>query len=124
MASILLIDDMKGVRESVAMVLSSAGHQVTQAIDGADGLKQVSQGQFDLIITDVLMPNADGIEMLMELKSTGVKTPILAMSGGSPMVKGRDALSIARAHATETILKPFSRFEILEVVERLVPSKA
>lgn len=104
------------------MVLSSAGHHVTEAIDGADGLKQASQGQFDLIITDVLMPHADGIEMLMALKSHGVTTPVLAMSGGSPLIDGRDALSIARTHATETILKPFSRFEILEIVDRLAPA--
>jgi len=124
LASILLIDDMKGVRETVGMVLSSAGHHVTAAADGADGLKLASQGRFDLIITDVLMPHADGIEMLMALKSHGVKTPILAMSGGSALIEGRDALSIARAHATETIVKPFSRFEILEIVDRLVPANA
>ena len=68
MANILLIEDMKGVRESLAMVLEKGGHQVTQAVTGSEGLDSARAQTPDLVITDILMPDVDGSEVVIALK--------------------------------------------------------
>jgi len=121
MAAILLIDDMKGVRESLAMILEKAGHQVTQAAEGAQGLSAAAGGKFDLVITDILMPQVDGTEVIMQLRDSArlSRTPILAISGGGADVPAEEALKIAESFADEVMPKPFSRDDILAAVTRL-----
>ena len=120
MANLLLIEDMKGVRDSLSMVLEGAGHTVTQAESGAAGLQAAQAQSFDLVITDILMPELDGSEVIMALKKDRSGTlPILAMSGGGNAVSADDALVLAKKFADEVMQKPFSRDEILSAVERL-----
>lgn len=121
MAKILLIEDMKGVRDSLTMILERSDHTVIQAENGAAGLKLASGARFDLIITDILMPEVDGIEVIMKLKDQTPtnSTPILAISGGGASVSAENALTLARTFADEVLAKPFSRDDILSVVERL-----
>ena len=120
MANLLLIEDMKGVRESLTMVLEMAGHNVTTAGTGKDGIQAEQQQNFDLVITDILMPEVDGSEVIMELKqNSDSKTPVLGMSGGGSMVSAKEALRLADEYADEVMQKPFSRDEILSAVDRL-----
>ncbi len=124
MAKILLIEDMKGVRESLSLILDRSGHDVVQAENGEAGLKLCEGANFDLIITDILMPKVDGVEVIMQLKnqSQSKATPILAISGGGANVSAENALTIARNFADEVLAKPFSRDDILMVVDRLTQS--
>lgn len=120
MAKILLIEDMKGVRESLAMVLEKGGHDVRQAVSGTEGLEAAKQNPVDLVITDILMPDLDGSEVVITLKKEhGDKLPVLAMSGGSSVVTADNALALAREFADEVMPKPFSRDDILAAVDRL-----
>ncbi len=119
MASILLIEDMNSVRTSLATVLQTAGHTVVEADDGEAGLDKARGQLFDLIITDIIMPNLDGSEVIMELKRQNSSVPVLAISGGGSSVNADTALLLAKETADAVLPKPFSRQELLEVVAQL-----
>jgi CheY-like chemotaxis protein len=114
MPRILLIDDDDTVRAVIQAMLRSAGHDVATAADGLEGLDQIRQQAFDLVLCDIFMPGLDGIATLTELRRLDGKLPVVMMTAGSPRAAriGRqdnaDYLSLARTlGATETIEKPF-----------------
>jgi two-component system response regulator CpxR len=127
MPRILLIDDDDTVRAVIQAMLRSAGHDVVVAEDGLEGLDQVRQQAFDLIICDVIMPRLDGIATLTELRRLDDKMPIVMMSAGAPRAAriGReetgDYLALARSlGATETIEKPFRSRQLIGLVEQVL----
>lgn len=116
MASILVIDDNETVRQTIDNVLNAAGHAVTCAHDGAAGLEFLTNNNYDLIITDILMPNIEGIELIRSVRKNGVACPIIAISGGTKKM-GQDFLKMSESlGATATLPKPFSAQELLDVV--------
>ncbi|MCA3248184.1 MAG: response regulator [Azospirillum sp.] len=117
---ILLIEDMKGIRESLEMILSIAGYQLDFAADGAEGLRKARAGHFDLIVTDILMPEVDGTEVIMALRADGNRVPILAISGGGAGVSAGAALMVAKEKADAVLAKPFSKTELLEAIRALI----
>jgi two-component system chemotaxis response regulator CheY len=120
MANILVIDDMPGVLRAVCSVLKSAGHSVTEVGDGAAGLQLTDERAFDLVITDIVMPGVNGIEVIMSLASRPSRPHIIAMSGGAALVTGEDAWMLAKQKSDAWLLKPVRKNELLEVVEKLV----
>ncbi len=124
MATILLIDDMDGVRSSLSTVLATAGHQVVEAGDGEAGLRKAGEQSFDLVITDIIMPKMDGSEVILALKQKAGTTPVLAISGGGGTVNAENALMLARSTADAVLQKPFSRTDLLETVDQLVTQGA
>lgn len=120
MATILLIDDMNGVRSSLTTVLTTAGHRVVEAGDGEAGLQKAQEQAFDLVITDIIMPKVDGSEVIVALKARDKGLPILAISGGGASVNAENALMLARGTADAVLSKPFSRGDLLEAVDQLV----
>jgi CheY-like chemotaxis protein len=122
MANILLIDDMPAVRRAIAAVLKGAGHRVTEAVNGREGLD--TPGPFDLVITDILMPEMDGTTVVMEIAGRPDRPRLLAISGGSGALSEVDALRLASLKADATLSKPFANGELLAVVDRLLGSQA
>ena len=120
MAEILVIDDMADVREAIAAVLARAGHAVTEAGNGREGIALLKSRRFDLVITDILMPEQDGTEVIMHLDSLGERPPVLAISGGAAKVPAYIALHLARLKADATLMKPFRNAELLDRVEHLL----
>jgi CheY-like chemotaxis protein len=120
MAKILLIDDMKGVRRTVSAVLKRAGHTVTEADDGGAGLQLLKSDQFDLVITDMLMPKHDGMEVLLFLEQQPNRPRVLAISGGGSQVSADEAFMLARSKADATLAKPFDNSELLAAVDKLL----
>jgi len=119
MASILLVDDSASMREMVSFTLIDAGHEVTEAEDGVEALQFAKGQSVDLVITDVNMPNMDGITLTGELrKVTEYKfTPILILStetGSDKKKQGKDA------GATGWIEKPFDPDSLLTTVNRVL----
>jgi two-component system chemotaxis response regulator CheY len=119
MKRILSVDDSASVRQMVSFTLRKADYEVIEAVDGKDGLAKVSSGKFDLIITDLNMPNVDGIQMI-----TGVRKvpgysfiPILMLTTESQAEK-KDAGR--KAGATGWIVKPFNADQLIAVVQKLV----
>lgn len=120
MAKILVIEDDPGFRKMIELTLTRAGHQVTLANDGDKGLASFTADQPDLVISDIVMPNKEGIETIMELRKIAPTVPIVAMSGGGINI-GTQYLSVAQKLGANAILqKPFRTAELVELVTRLL----
>lgn len=120
MADILVIDDMDDVREGIAAVLALSGHTVTEARNGREGIDLLKQRAFDLVITDILMPEQDGTEVIMHLDTLAKRPPVLAISGGAAKVPAYIALHLARLKADATLMKPFRNAELVEKVTNML----
>lgn len=120
MAKILVIDDMEPIRHSINLILSADGHDIEEAENGFQGLEKIQQGNYDLIITDILMPEKDGTELLMELKTDGTTAPVLAISGGGSFVPGDYALTLAENYADAILRKPFGKADLKSAVDKLL----
>ena len=81
MAKILLIDDDEGMRRWTSYFLNKAGHDASTAEDGQPGIELARKTDFDLVITDIFMPEKEGLETIMELKKEHPHLPIVAMTG-------------------------------------------
>src|ERR1039458_6190370 len=119
MASILTVDDSATVRQMVSFTLKKAGHDVVEAVDGKDGLAKAGQRKVDLIITDLNMPNMDGIQMISAIRKLPGHgfTPILMLTTESHPEK-KDAGR--KAGAMGWIVKPFNADQLIAVVQKLV----
>lgn len=116
MQRVLVIDDDEQLRALLYEILDRAGFQVEEAVNGVEGLKLYRKQPADLVITDLIMPEKEGVETIMELRDQFPEARIIAISGGE-RVGGRNYLPIAaRLGARRTIAKPFSRQEILDAV--------
>jgi len=113
------MDDSSSIRQMVSFTLSNAGYQVLEAVDGRDGMTKAGQQKFDLIITDLNMPNMDGIQMITAIrKLPGYGfTPILMLTTESQNEK-KDAGR--KAGATGWIVKPFKADQLIAVLQKLV----
>ena len=112
MASILLVDDSPEIRRTIERLLTSAGHTVAVAADGAAGLRALETAAFDLVLTDIVMPDMEGLEMIRRIRKTHPSLPIIAMSGGGRGT-ANDYLGFASNFgAAKTLEKPFA-FDVL-----------
>jgi CheY-like chemotaxis protein len=130
MINILLIDDEKDVRESVAQVLSRAGYHVEVAENAEVGLAMLEDGDFGLLISDIIMPGIDGVQAIKAVRETNKKMKILAISGGGnfgPKDYKPQAITTAAylqaaadAGADAILTKPFTRADLVEHVSNLL----
>ena len=107
--SVLVADDEQGIRNLVRHWLQSHGHSVVLVDSAHEAIRLLNTHAFDLIITDVVMPDGDGFELIAAFRKAQPKARIVAISGGGKYLQGPDCLKIARglgAHAAVT--KPFN----------------
>lgn len=122
MATILVIDDDELVRTTIQFALEEEGHQVFLARDGREGVRMFSQQPVDLVITDILMPEQEGIETIQMLIRERPEVRVIAISGGGQR-GGADYLRMAKDFgATDVLAKPFSLNELSNVVSRCLTS--
>jgi len=121
--TVLAIDDAMTMRKMVAFTLRSAGFEVIEASNGVEGLKQLGSHSVDLIITDVNMPQMDGIEFTRQARAVlrGRSVPILILTTESDQAKKTEARA---AGATGWIVKPFQQEQLLAVVGKVLPGAA
>lgn len=120
MSAILVVDDQKGIRDILRKVLREAGHDVAEAEDGAAALALARAQPFNLVITDIIMPEMEGIETIATMKRERPNVKILAMSGGG-RAKIMDFLAVAQKTGADAILeKPFRKNELLDRVAELL----
>jgi two-component system chemotaxis response regulator CheY len=119
MRKILTVDDSNSIRQMVSFTLRKAGYEVTEAVDGKDGLAKVKVAKFDLIITDLNMPLMDGIQMIAAVRKLPGYSfiPILMLTTESQVEK-KDAGK--KAGATGWIVKPFNEEQLVSVIQKLV----
>jgi two-component system, chemotaxis family, chemotaxis protein CheY len=117
--TILIADDSASVRDLVSITLEEAGYNVLSGIDGSDALKHLNGADIDLVITDLHMPNMDGISLIKEIrgKEHYQYTPILLLTTESSSAKKQEA---KEAGATGWIIKPFVQEKLLEVVKKVI----
>lgn len=121
MALILIIDDEPEVRGLLCRILADEGHRVIEADNGAVALKVIGRNQPDLVITDILMPDKDGIETIQEMRLLHPGLKIIAMTGGG-RYQGFEYLDVAKALGADALLnKPFRAAQISALVADLMP---
>jgi DNA-binding response OmpR family regulator len=117
MARILLIDDDDLVRDSLAIALNLAGHDVSSARNGRDGWKMFSDDRPDIVVTDIIMPEQEGIETIMAMRKVDKVIPIIAMSGGSSIGSATFLDAAQSFGATRVLRKPFGPKELLAAID-------
>jgi CheY-like chemotaxis protein len=117
MASILIIDDEPQIRSMLRLMLERVGYEITEAPDGIEGIRRYRENPADLIITDLIMPNKDGIGMIIDLKKEFPKVKIIAMSGGGVNRPEGYLDGAKKLGATRTLTKPIDRDEMLKAVK-------
>src|SRR5688572_8539872 len=119
--SILVVDDEPELRDLIGRVLVDAGHRVTCAENGEQASRLISGERFDVVLTDVIMPEKDGMQVITELRRKHPEVRIVAMSGGGH-VSREQYLKIAKGLGAHALLqKPFSNDELMQVVESVLP---
>ena len=122
MASILIIDDDAQFRAMLRQMLSRAGYEVLEASNGKEGMRIYRDKPADLVITDLIMPEKEGIETISDLRREFPDVKIVAISGGGKMGP-EDYLRGAKLLGAQRILtKPVEKEEILEAVRELINS--
>ena len=120
MASILLVDDDEQFRAMLSEVLADAGYQVHEACNGQQAIEMYVGLPTDLVITDLVMPEKEGLEMITELKQLYADVRIIAISGGTRGDK-QTCLKMAKAFGAQRVLaKPFSHSELLDAVSQVL----
>jgi DNA-binding response OmpR family regulator len=120
MSTILVIDDEQSICEAVEHMLCAGGHAVRVAASARVGLDRLQSEPVDLVITDMLMPDQDGIETIAAIRRIHGRLPIVAMCGGGRLGAG-EYLDMARQlGADATLIKPFGRQELLATVDALL----
>ena len=120
MARIIVIEDEELVRYTLKVTLESVGHQVFEACNGREGLAVIDREPCDMIITDIIMPEMEGIETIAAIRSRFADLPIIAVSGGG-RIGNMDFLKAAQELGATTILpKPFEPDELINVVDRFL----
>jgi CheY-like chemotaxis protein len=116
---ILLIDDEEPFRSVLRQVLRNAGYDVVEASNGAEGIRYFYEKPADMIITDIIMPEKEGIETIIELKKAHPDVKLIAMSGGGWYGTDID-FDMAKKLGAHTLNKPFALQELLDAVSELL----
>lgn len=119
MSKILIVDDMASMRKMVSFTLESVGHEVTQACDGDEALEIAKNNSFDLVVTDVNMPNMDGLTLVKELRGLPdfKFTPILLLTTEAGKEKKMEGKA---AGATGWLVKPFDPDKLLMTIKKVL----
>ncbi|MGE5411792.1 MAG: response regulator [Clostridiales bacterium] len=120
MKTVLTVDDSASIRQMVSFTLSEAGYNVIQAVDGQDGLAKIKSSDVNLVITDLNMPNMDGISLIKSIREIpSLKfIPILMLTTESQNEK---KIQGKQAGATGWIIKPFKPEQLVAVVKKVLP---
>ena len=121
MKAILLVEDELLLREGVMENLEAHGYTVIGAGDGKEALEWLDQTEISLIITDLVMPNMNGVEFIKQVRLKYPKVPIIVSSGSTDTVRSRLGISnINVPGASASIMKPFKSKELVDLVEKVM----
>jgi DNA-binding response OmpR family regulator len=120
-ARILVVDDESTIAAILEQTLTRAGYDVLVARDGLDAMQKLLMGSIDLVVTDIIMPNMNGLEMIKEMQKKYPKVKIIAISGGGPKGGPTDYLEVAKdLGAARCLFKPFMLNELTALVKDLL----
>lgn len=122
---LLFAEDDELLRETILADLEDAGYAVTAAANGAEALQALDQNRFDLLVTDIMMPVMDGLELILAVRGRKLDLRILAISGGGAgrldsSSYGTDVLRVAERFGADAVLaKPFLPSQLIAAIEKL-----
>lgn len=123
MARILLVDDEVSIRKPLRILLESRGHEVSEAKDGTIAMDMVRENTYDLLVTDVMMPNKGGMESIVEIYQSNKTLPIIVMSGKIP-TSAPPIQNLAQQFGVREILqKPFKKSTFLVAVDKALTTE-
>jgi CheY-like chemotaxis protein len=118
---VLVVDDDAANRDVYAALLAREGFLVVSAADGREALTHLQRQAFDLLVTDMLMPNVDGVQLLDAVRQMARKPKVIAISGGGRYLGATQTLALARKlGAAATLVKPFTREQLLASVAEVL----
>jgi YesN/AraC family two-component response regulator len=117
---VLLVDDESSIRKLLRKVLESAGYSVLEAANGREALKSVRQRPVDVMLTDIVMPEKEGLETIRELRTLHPAVRVIAMSGA---FDGRYLKTAAMMGARATMKKPVAPDELLRILEQVMAGR-
>jgi DNA-binding response OmpR family regulator len=120
MPRILVIDDEQLLRSTIVTILTRAGFSVEEASDGQAGIAMFHKNPPDVVLTDIFMPNKDGIEIIKELKHSSPRTKIIAMTGGGNLRMIEIASAAEVLGADHVIHKPFESESLLAAINAVL----
>jgi YesN/AraC family two-component response regulator len=122
MGKILIIDDEPYILQMLKKMLEKAGHEVSLASNGREGMDLFEKASTDLVITDIIMPDKEGLELILEMKKKRPALKIIAMSGGG-RISPESYLECAKHFGAEKVFqKPFRHKDLVSAVEELIPA--
>ncbi|MBB5044956.1 response regulator [Shinella fusca] len=118
-AKILTVDDSASIRLTTRVTLGNAGYTVEEAVDGLDGLNKLKAGEYDLVVTDLNMPNMDGLTMIRELRKLPAHTgvPVIFLTTESD---GELKAQAKAAGATGWLTKPFDPESLVKIARKVL----
>lgn len=118
--TIMTVDDSASVRQMVKFTLTEAGYDVVEAVDGADALAKLAGTEVHMVITDLNMPNLDGIGLIQQVRQSASHrfTPIIMLTTESQDTKKQEGRA---AGATGWIVKPFKPEQLIAVIQKVLP---
>ena len=120
MEKILVVDDERGLREVLSIMLKRAGYAVTEASDGEEAIGHISKEIFDLVITDLRMPKADGMAVLKAVKSSSPETVVLVITAFGTADSAVDAM---KQGAYDYLTKPFQVDEVQLIIRNALEKR-
>jgi DNA-binding response OmpR family regulator len=117
---ILIVEDTQDILDYVAMVFRKAGFSVTTARNGTEGFEAVCLNKFDVVLTDIQMPNGNGLDLLTNIKKRNSETPVFLLTGDVSYLKSDGA----RLGAVAVLLKPILGKDLLRAVTSQLPVSA
>ena len=121
MAHVLIVDDEKSIRSTLSAYLRDDGHEVVEAEEVDAALQRLQAVAFDVVVTDIILPRVDGVELLRRIRRLSPTTQVVLMTGEPTVDTAREAL---RAGASDYLFKPINKAAILRVVATAVKIKA
>jgi len=121
MKKLLVVDDETSVREMIAEMLGNEGYEIILVKNGVEATNRLSTLDIDLVVTDIVMPDENGIDLIMDMKKKHPSTPVVAISGGGGIEGRFNYLEIAKLVGANSILKkPFTKDVLRETVGELL----
>ncbi|MCB0281634.1 MAG: response regulator [Calditrichae bacterium] len=121
MSRILIVDDEEVILEMLIQMVNREGYEAEGAKNGKEAMKKIAENKPDLLITDLIMPDKEGIELIKDIRASYKDLKILAISGGNRHIDPMGQLKIARfLGADASLSKPLDRKEFLSVIKNLI----
>ena len=116
---ILIVDDQQDMLARIADMLAQTGHDIVLQQDSTEAMRQLQQEQFDVLITDMIMPGVGGVDIIRQIRRQNADLCIVAISGGGEELSVNTMLRISEAYGADRVLyKPFRKPELLAAITR------